>query len=207
MHENSTLLFQRYALPLFADGMKVLEIGPDNFPSSFRRCVSSGNLVWETLDLYDSPNLTYPKSNPYEFRIPDDRYDIVISGSVIEHVPRIWRWMAELRRVVKPGGAVITINPVSWPYHEAPIDCWRIYPEGMKVLCEDAGLVPETWFWGSLEYPAAQRCIPGRSFSQHPAIRRWGFHFVRLFGGRVEKAFDNIMIARKPLRDKGPTRA
>jgi len=28
---------------------------------------------------------------------------------------------------------------VSWPYHEAPVDCWRAYPEGIKALFEDSG--------------------------------------------------------------------
>ncbi len=199
MHENSILLFRNHAVPFFVDGMRILEIGPDNFPSSYRREVAARNLEWDTLDIYDSPSLTFPKSDPYEFAIPDNRYDLVLSGNVIEHVPRIWKWMTEVKRVTKPGGLVVTINPVSWPYHEAPIDCWRIFPEGMKALCEDTGLVPESWYWGSLEGPTARRYIPGRSFGHHPRLRQIAFNVLRRFGGRVEKAFDNIMVARKPF--------
>ena len=36
--------------------------------------------------------------------------------------------------IISPNGYIITINPVSWKYHEAPVDCWRIYPEGMKTI-------------------------------------------------------------------------
>ncbi len=46
----------------------------------------------------------------------------------------------ELSRVVRPGGYIVTVNPVSWPYHEAPIDCWRVFPDGMQALLDDAGL-------------------------------------------------------------------
>ena len=94
--------------------------------------VGDDSLQWDTLDLVDGhayvpAELTYRSRSPYEFPIEDDAYDIVLSANVIEHVRCVWRWLPELARVCKAGGLVITISPVSWPYHEAPIDCWRIY--------------------------------------------------------------------------------
>jgi SAM-dependent methyltransferase len=198
MHENSLLLFKKYALPQFAAGMKVLEIGPDAFPSTYRKLIPIQDLVWETLDIFDSPQLTYSKSDIYHFPIPANQFDMVLSGQVIEHVSHIWRWMPELARITKPGGLVITINPISWPYHEAPIDCWRIYPEGMKALCEDSGLVVEKSFWGSLESPDVRHVVPGRSLQHQPKILKIFSPILARFGGRVEKSFDNITIARKP---------
>ena len=59
------------------------------------------------------------------------------------------------RKFVRPGGVVATITPVSWPYHEAPIDCYRIFPEGMRTLCEDAGLTVELALFKSLEFTTA----------------------------------------------------
>jgi len=204
MHENSVLWLRQYALPFFADGMKSLEIGPDAFPSTYREMVSARNLVWETLDIYDSPKLTYARSDVYHFPVAGNQYDIVLSGQVIEHVAHIWRWMAELARITRPGGLIITINPVSWPYHQAPIDCWRIYPEGMKALCEEAGLVVEKSFWGSLEWPKVRHVIPGRSLRNQPTMRKILSPILGRFGGRVEKSFDNITVARKPDRQGKP---
>jgi ubiquinone/menaquinone biosynthesis C-methylase UbiE len=198
MHENSILLFQQYALPFFTNGLKVLEIGPDAFPSTYRKMVSASNLTWETLDIYDSPKLTYSKSDVYRFPVAENQYDIVLSGQVIEHVKRIWRWVPELARITRPGGLVVTINPVSWPYHAAPIDCWRIYPEGMNALCEDAGLVVEKSFWGSLESPHLRHVIPGRSLQHQPKIHKILSPILGRLGARVEKSFDNITVARKP---------
>lgn len=160
--------------------------------------IPSEGMQWDTLDIYDSPNLTYPKSELYSFPVADNTYDIVLSGQVIEHVAKIWRWMPELARVTKPSGVVITVNPSSWPYHEAPIDCWRMYPEGMKALCEDAGLCVETSICGSLELPNFIRSVPGRSPEWQPRIQRYSFRLLGLFGFPVEKAFDTITIARKP---------
>lgn len=199
MHENCCLLFDQYARPCFRAGMAVLEIGPDAFPSTLQRRVTVPELRWDTLDIFEDPRLTYARSELYRFPVAEGQYDIVLSSSVIEHVAHIWRWMAEIRRVLKPGGCVITINPVSWPYHEAPIDCWRIYPEGMKALCEDAGLVMETSFWGSLERPHVRHVVPGRSLKHQPKILKYLSPLLAPFGGRVEKAFDTITVARKPL--------
>jgi SAM-dependent methyltransferase len=140
VHLNSKLLFQKYALPYFADGMRVLEIGPDAVPSSYQAIVGKGGITWHTIDMFDSPNLTYRNSGEYSFPIETGSYDLVLSAQVIEHVRKIWNWMSEVSRVCKPGGTIITINPVSFRYHEAPIDCWRIYPEGMKALYDDAGV-------------------------------------------------------------------
>jgi len=199
MHRNSKLLFAKYALPLFTSNARVLEIGPDGFPSTYRKMVPIDKLVWDTLDIYSSPSLTYPKSALYNFPIANDTYDIVLSGQVIEHVERIWRWLPELARVTKPGGLVITINPVSWPYHEAPLDCWRIFPAGMRALCEDSGLTVELCHFESLELPHFRRALPGRSPEwQRPFIVRLLFCVLGPLRLPVEKAFDTITLARKP---------
>jgi SAM-dependent methyltransferase len=211
MHENSVLLFRKHALRYFAPGMRVLEVGPDGSPSTYQKLVSAPNpsAVWETLDINSSPFLTYPNSEPYKFPVPENRYDIVFSGQVIEHVPKIWRWMAELSRVAKVGGRVIIINPVSWPFHEFPFDCWRIYPEGMKALCEDSGLVVETSVWESLETPNLQPfwatdktpvlryAIAGKSMQQQHIIRQIQSRLLGRFGGRVERSFDTVTVAQK----------
>ena len=197
VHTNSKLLFQKFAAPIFLPGMRVLEIGPDMVPSTYRRLVETDGIVWHTLDLFDAPDLTYPNAGLYSFPIPDRSYDVVLSGQVIEHVAKIWRWMPELARVTVPGGRVVTIAPVSWPYHEVPIDCWRLYPEAFKALCEESSLAVENLFCGSLELPHFPRAIPGRSPEFQPKFSRLLFYFLGWFGFPVEKAFDTICIARK----------
>ena len=98
-----------------------------------------------------SNKLTYTAKSEYEFPIADESFDIVVSGQVIEHVRKIWVWIKEVARVCRTGGYVITINPVNWEFHEAPIDCWRMYPEGMKALYDEAGLQMEIATFEALE--------------------------------------------------------
>lgn len=160
MHTNSILLFEKYAQTLFKPQMKILEVGPDQHPSTFRNRVSIDPMIWETLDIFYSKDLTYVAQDEYNFPIEDNTYDIVISAQVIEHVKKIWLWTEELCRVCKPGGYVVTINPVSWPYHEAPVDCWRIYPEGMKTLYENAGLIVQLSLLETLEIDTSKYLVP-----------------------------------------------
>ncbi len=190
-------MFEKHALGAFKPGMRVLEIGPGAFPSDYQKTVRC-DVVWHTLDIYDSPALTYSKAPLYQFPIPDGSYDIVLSGQVIEHVSKIWTWMRELARVTRPGGLVITVCPASWPFHEYPIDCWRIFPDGMKALSEECGLVVESSVCESLELPGYKRSIPGRSPEfQHPLARQI-FRILGAFGFPVERSFDTITLARKP---------
>ncbi len=206
MHPNSILLFEAYARRRFMAGARVLEIGPDATPSTFQALVSEPGIVWETIDLAGPANATVPTyltDDPYRFSmIPDDAYDIVLSGQVIEHVPRIWAWMKELARVCRPGGNVVTICPVSWPYHEAPKDCWRIYPAGFEALYSEAGLEMEIGVWDSLEFPGYARRVAGASgkFGIRGRAVRWA---QRAMGLSVTCAFDTIAIGRKPQKPDG----
>ena len=161
MHVNSTLLFEKYCKNLFAPNNLVLEIGPNKYPSTYNEIVGLSTINWHTLDIVPNDNLTYLANSEYSFPIPDNTFDVVLSGQVIEHVRKPWVWIKELARVSKKGGYVIIINPVSWPYHLAPIDCWRIYPEGMHALYEEAGLHVELSEMATLEPARSRNMIPG----------------------------------------------
>jgi len=197
MHPNSLLLFEKYGKPFFRSGMKVLEIGPDMFPSSYQKLIDHLSLEWHTLDRHHSPYLTFANTREYSFPIPDEAYDITLSGQVIEHVRKPWKWISELARVTRSGGVVITINPVSWTYHEAPVDCWRIYPEGMKALCEEAALSVELSLWESLETPGFRRYIPGDSLELLSVRKRLAYKLLGRFGFPVQRSYDTITIGRK----------
>lgn len=204
MHDNSQRMFERYAKSYFAPGMRVLEIGTTLDTSTYRRAVRDSSVTWETLELVRLAGVTHVPTDKYHYPLPDDHYDVVVSGNVAEHVPRIWDWMAELRRIVKPGGLIITIAPVSWPYHDAPCDCWRLYPEAMRALCDFTGLRLERCEWGSLEAASYWRVWPGRGriAASTSSRRRYAvFRVLSWVGYAVEVAYDMVAVARKPEQD------
>jgi SAM-dependent methyltransferase len=214
MHPNSALLFHKYALPLFTAGTRVLEVGPDGNPSTYRQQITTP-VTWSTADLASqvdaggerlwgigsATELTFPMRSEYDIPAPDAAFDIVVSGQVIEHVRKPWIWMKELARVCARGGVVVTVNPVSWPYHEAPVDCWRIYPDGMRALCEEAGLNVELTRCDSLE-DRPLSWFPGKSYNAGRGPRGRMLNRAKaLVGWPLPIAFDTITIARKPPGD------
>jgi SAM-dependent methyltransferase len=201
MHRNARFILDKHGKEFFKPGSSVLELGPDGAPSTFQRMVGRDTARWDTLDIgttYTQP--TWLVTDAYKFPVPSNTYDIVLSGQVIEHVPKIWRWFPELARMCKPGGLVITINPVSWHYHEAPVDCWRIYPEGMKALADDAGLEVLSSIWESVEFDRIpflpQRVRAEKRFLMLLFGPFWAMH--RVLRIPFQGSFDTITIARKP---------
>ncbi|MEP0714050.1 MAG: methyltransferase domain-containing protein [Algoriphagus sp.] len=222
MHLNSELLFRKYQKDYFKPGIKVLEIGPAGFPSAYCQIVNDPSIQWDTIDFESTvyidtnvSNLTFNLYDPYSFPIPENSYDLVVSGQVIEHVQEIWKWMAELKRIVKREGIIFTINPVSWPYHEAPIDCWRIFPSGMESLASHCDLEIVTCLFESEELNQLLKrdkhvlTIPGKSYNfsneqnKMRRILKWN-RFLNLFPKwarelriPIEVSYDTISILRK----------
>lgn len=172
MHKNSEALFNKYALDLFQSNYKVLEIGPERQLYTKRNIdthVGIDNYEYFYTDLFkdilvkihnnhwgirstilDDENMSHyiPMINENKIDCNDDYFDIVFATNVIEHVRMPWIWITELVRVLKPGGTLIVVCPgITTPYHEDPIDCWRIWPEGFNSLFTYAGLIDISGTW------------------------------------------------------------
>ena len=203
MHENSRLLFEKYARPYFVPPSEVLEIGPDAEPSSYRRTLSTPTARWDTLDFAgrDDIELTYRTASDYSFPVPDSSYDIVVSGNVIEHVREVWTWMQEVARVCRPGGLIVTSCPITFHHHPAPVDCWRIYPDGMRALSDHAGLEVLVSEFESVERVRVIARLPDRLAPKKIFERLAGINWLmnKSIGfPRRTGTFDTLTVARKP---------
>ena len=68
---------------------------------------------------------------------------LVVSQEVVEHVADPWLAVAELARVLIPGGRLYLQAPFVIGYHASPRDYWRFTGEGLERLVESAGLEVE----------------------------------------------------------------
>ena len=70
----------------------------------------------------------------------DGCVDAVLCSQVIEHVRDPFTLVAELSRVLRPGGTLILTGPMFWSLHEEPHDYWRFTEHGFRELCRRSGL-------------------------------------------------------------------
>jgi SAM-dependent methyltransferase len=67
-------------------------------------------------------------------------FDAVLCAQVLEHVDQPEQVMAEIERVLKPGGCGILSAPFIYNVHVGPHDFFRFSPFGIRALVEGAGL-------------------------------------------------------------------
>jgi SAM-dependent methyltransferase len=63
----------------------------------------------------------------------------VVCLETLEHVRHPWLAMAEILRILKPGGVALFSVPFHHPLHGFPHDYWRMTPAAMRLLLLDAG--------------------------------------------------------------------
>lgn len=63
--------------------------------------------------------------------------DTVLSTQTLEHVYDFQGYLAECRRLLRPGGHLILTVPMQWRMHESPFDYWRFTKYGILSALEE----------------------------------------------------------------------
>lgn len=78
---------------------------------------------------YDGKNL------PFD----DNRFNLVFSTEILDHVPDIQYCLKEINRVLKPKGKLLISIPFAFPEHELPYEFRRLTRFGIVQVFEDNG--------------------------------------------------------------------
>jgi SAM-dependent methyltransferase len=117
---------------------RVLEIGAgeDRRRGCFIPPVEDADL-WLTLDL-DPAARPHVIANLLRLPLPPGAFDAALCLEMIEYVDDPLQALAELRRALAPGGALIMSVP--FMHHaDAPSDRWRLTGSGWRMLLDRAG--------------------------------------------------------------------
>lgn len=93
----------------------------------------------------DHPNPYHPNDRPSMWAsgltlpFADAVFDTVLATQVLEHVPEPAMFLAEMCRVLRPGGMLLLTAPHIWDLHEQPYDYYRYTCFGLRYLLEQAG--------------------------------------------------------------------
>jgi len=147
VHPNSMRIMETMLMPLVVTQRAayiVLDYGSMEHaagPGTYRPLIPE-NWAYIGCDVAPGPNVDRVMPGEYDTGLDADGIDIVISGQCLEHVRNPFRAVAEMARVLKPGGMMLLVAPFAWEVHRFPIDCWRFCPDGMEALMREAGIFP-----------------------------------------------------------------
>lgn len=79
--------------------------------------------------------------------VEDGRFDFVVFNQALEHMPDPAAVLAELGRVLKTGGRMITTAPFFYEEHETPYDFYRYTQFAYRHLFPQAGFEIERLDW------------------------------------------------------------
>ena len=121
----------------------VLEVGCGDQP--YRPFVPAGcaytGLEWERartdFAMQANPDTVYYEGGAFPFA--DATFDNLFHTEVLEHVADYRSFLAECRRVLKPGAPLLLSVPFQARYHFIPHDYWRFTPAGLQAILEEAG--------------------------------------------------------------------
>ncbi|CAN5186133.1 hypothetical protein BH20VER2_BH20VER2_01390 [soil metagenome] len=152
----------------------ILDLGSQDFNGSYRPLL--GELPWQYIgvDLTQGSNVDVVLRDAYDWQeFAPASVDVIVAGQTFEHTEYIWETMRQIARTLKPGGLCCIIVPSSGPEHRFPVDCWRIYPDGLRTLARYANL---------------------------EAVEAWTqWEDLPQYDHESNKWHDSVLVARKPL--------
>jgi SAM-dependent methyltransferase len=140
----------RHAFEAMRRGATVIALDADAAELKDVQAVTGGML--DAGELPHGPQGGVANGDALALPFPDATFDRIIASEVLEHIPDDEAALAELVRVLRPGGRLAVTVPTRWPervcwaldhhYHDTPGGHVRIYRQpDLETKLERAGLV------------------------------------------------------------------
>lgn len=143
----------------------------------------------------------------------DSSFDTVLCSQVLEHVFTPEAFLAEIRRVLRPGGVLLLATPFAWDEHEQPHDFGRYSSFGLRAMVERNGFAVEAQRKTCADFRAIVQLASGALYKVTRTGNRWLNQLVQLallapvnvLGGLLALVLprnpdfylDNIVLARR----------
>ncbi len=120
-------------------GARVVDVGAGDAP--YRELFHHADYVtidWEH-SIHEGARHSDIHASADNLPLHDRSVDAVLMTEVLEHISTPDRALAEVARVLRPGGSLVLTVPFVWILHEMPNDFYRYTPSALRMLLEIAG--------------------------------------------------------------------
>ena len=116
-------------------GLRILEIGSRNVTgSNFRNKFCNADYIG--FDFYEGENVDVAGDvhNLTSYFLGQERFDLIFSSAVFEHLHMPWVAACEIQKMLKPGGYVFIETHFSFSSHERPWHFFQFSDKGLRAL-------------------------------------------------------------------------
>lgn len=120
-------------------GRRVIEIGSFDVNGSVRpsiECLHPAEYVGTDMRPGPGVDIVCPAENLVA-RFGPDSFDIVVTNCALEHIRHWKKAVSNMKQICTPGGFIVAIAPVRWPFHAYPNDFWRYDEYDMRTIFAD----------------------------------------------------------------------
>lgn len=136
LRQNVVALMRRAGDRWAEGGGRLLDIAPQDHAGA--RPFFGGDVVVETLDIDPGSGATYIADiTVRNDAIADDTFDFVVCTEVLEHTLQPFDAVAEIHRILRPGGRLFLSVPFNFRIHGPLPDCWRFTEHGLRALLRE----------------------------------------------------------------------
>jgi SAM-dependent methyltransferase len=188
------LRFIESAADVLPPGARILDAGAGHQPyrELFAHCeYLASDWAGSVYDAHLDADIVAPL---HDLPIGDRVLDAVLCTQVLEHVPNPREALAEISRVLKPGGKLFLTAPLSWPLHEEPYDFYRYTNHGLREIVAGAGLEVES-IDGSTSYFTTVAIL----LEAAPSVLGWGWSLPEKL---LRKLVLPLVVRVLPLLDR-----
>ncbi len=148
------------------------------------------------------------------FPLADESFDGVLCSQVLEHVFTPAEFLAEIHRVLRPGGCLLLAVPFVWDEHEQPHDFARYSSFGLRSILENAGFEVEAQHKSAADarvlFQLLNAYLYKVTLTRRPRVNLLltlalmapvnlaGVVLGRVLPANPDLFLDNIVLARKP---------
>jgi SAM-dependent methyltransferase len=123
------------------EALLIVDLGSQDINGSYRPLFALPPWRYLGVDLAAGNNVDLVLKDPYDWQeLAPESADVIVAGQTFEHTEYFWETMRQIARTLKPGGLCCILVPSSGPEHRFPLDCWRMYPDGLRALARYADL-------------------------------------------------------------------